>query len=249
MSTTLPRATLPPESSHPATTRGAKENPMKTSSAHLRTFLITLGLGTLALMGMRCNGFTPGGEAYPKATTSIPRYTYKTVIGKVTWPSPNSIDQQALAAIPSAEREKLKLSGVPVLVPRDPKFLKTGIMINPTETGYAFGPADWVEGIDTTINGGRIGDTSDAPISTNAYEQSSNSVKVGEFNVVFYQNEAGTWYGTWGAYGDMGYLMSFRCRDRQDSRCANESQLKELIRNLVFVGGNFIPYETTILDQ
>jgi hypothetical protein len=248
MPTLKDRATL---SEQPSTTNqatfGSKELPMlKTTS--LRTITIaTCATLVLVLTGIRCTSATPPA---PADTPKIPTYTYKTVVGKVVWPPTSTIDQAALAAIFSVEREKLKLSGVSVLVSSDLKFLRTAITMDPSENGYSFGPAEWVDGLDTTITGGHVGDSSDAPVPDRLYEPDPNGIDIGEFkNVSVGRGESLTWEATWGGYGHVGYLVSLQCKDRTDPRCADNKYLIELVRSLVFVGGNFIPYETTILDQ
>lgn len=220
---------------------------MKTTARHTFRLAAVLGLAALLVTGMRCNGFTPGEPALPPQP---PTYTYKTVLGQVEWPSKDAIDQTALVAIPAAERDKIKLSGVPVLVPKDPKFLANGKILDPDENGYDLGSVERVDGINFTIHGGRIGDASDAPVPPSAYEPDPDGIDIGEFkNVSFYQSESLTWNGTWGGYGQVGYLVSLHCQEPTDPRCADRSYLTEFIRSLVFVGGNFVPYKTTILDN
>lgn len=218
---------------------------MKTTAHHPFRIAAALGLVALVVTGMRCNGFAPGEPAAP-TKFQVPTYTEKTVLGKIIWPSEKSIDQTVLAVIPAAEREKIKLSGVPVLVPSDPKFLMASQVFTPSERGYNFGTQDWVDGIDFTIHGGRVSSMSDAPVPPELYEDNPSDVLVNGYSVSFSQNENENWSATWGGHGEVGYLMSLYCQDRTDPRCLDKTYFIELVRSLVFVGGNFIPYETEV---
>ncbi len=247
MTTSPRRATLPQQSSHLATSRGTKENSMKTSSSHLRTFLITLGLGTLALVGMRCNGFTPGGEAYPKATTSVPRYTSERVIGPVEWPSVSSVSQTALAQIKTEERAKVSLSGVPVLVPSDPKLLAAGIMMHPTDVSYGFGSTEPVNGLDFTIDATNVSTRSNAPVP--AYLSDPNRPKddylmIGKRKVSIGWitgdggREGAPLTADWVENGDVAYSIVLVCSTINDQRCLQDSYVRSFIESLVYVGGS-----------
>lgn len=243
MVSSINRGKLVQQTSHPATFGGPKEYPMK-STNRLRSIVIaSSAMIVLVLTGMRCNGYK---SAEPPAQPPIPTYTERSVRDKVVWPSPDSIDQTALAALPSAEREKIKLSAVPVLVPRDPKFLQSSTIFVMDDAAYSFGLNKYADGISFDLMGNRVSTMSDAPLPDSFYQPNPNDVKIGQFQVSFSQNENDNWSATWGSYGEVGYLMSLHCQDRTDSRCLDTAYFTQLIKSLVFVGGNFIPYETQI---
>lgn len=219
---------------------GRKELPMKSNHRSRNLIIASCAAVMLVLTGMRCQ------QSMPSQPSPVPTYTEKTVLGKVSWPLTSSIDQTALDAIPAAEREKIKLSGVPVLVPKDPRFLKVTEIFQPDERGYNFGSKEWVDGISFDIFGGRVAGMSDAPVPPQLYEDDPNDVMINGFSVSFSQNENDNWSATWGGYGEVGYLISLHCQERTDPRCLDTTYFTQLIKSLVFVGGNFTPYETEI---
>ena len=218
---------------------------MKTITARRRYLVITALLGTLVLAGMRCNGATPGQPA----TTTIPTYTQKTVYDQVIWPATSTINQAALMTIPATEREKIKLSGVPVLVPGDKKYLEAVTIAEPDEYGYLLGLDHRIDGVTINILASRVATMSDAPVPARLYEPDPDGLPLRGTIVSFSQNENGNWSASWSENGQPAYLISIYCTDRADPRCADRSYLAHIVQNLVFVGGNFVPYEMTVSDK
>lgn len=244
MSCSQNRGTLAQLLHNSAANRGPKENLMK-SSVRLSCLVTVIGLSALMLGGLRCN--TPTPAVTP--TTTVPTYTEKTVYDRITWPASNTINQAALQAIPESEREKIKLSGVPVLVPNDPKFLQTAVVAEPDEHGYMFGPRGSIDGINLSILATRVGSLSENTSTTQSNESDSDGLILRGINVSFSQNENDTWSATWSENGQPAYLIFMSCVDRADLRCVDRAYLASIIQNLVFVGGNFFPYETTVSDK
>jgi hypothetical protein len=104
----------------------------------------------------------------------------------------------------------------------------------------------YVDGISFDLMGNRASTLSDAPVPDNFYQPNPNNVKIGQFEVSFSQNENDNWSATWSGYGEVGYLMSLHCQEQKDPRCLDTTYFTQLIKNLVFVGGNFTPYETEV---
>lgn len=202
--------------------------------------LTTLATLTLVLTGMRCTKTTTP-EPAPK--TTIPVYTQKRVLGRVDWPSSSTINQAALAMIRPEERAKVALSATPVLVPNNPSFLASGIMMRPDESGYDFGSADHIDGIDFTLGGNRASTQSNAPVPEYMYDKNrpDDRVVAGNRKVAVSRisgdGDAGPWMATWVEYGEVAYDVILICVDPNDSKCADDTYLRSFIASLVYVGG------------
>ncbi len=230
------RVTLPQSSHNHATIGGTKENFMKTTARHSFRLAAVLGLVALVVTGMRCNGFTPGEPATPPKF-QVPTYTHKRIVETVEWPASSTINQTALKAMKPEEAAKIANSGVPVLVPSDPRYLAAGIMLT-NEFSYDFALDDYIDGANFTLGASRVSDQSNAPVPAYALEPDPNAVVIRGQRVSFSQNEMGNWLATWGEFGQVGYLLHVGCETFDNPRCADDTFIKSLVASLVYVGGN-----------
>lgn len=206
-------------------------------TSHVRVALAGAVL-TLLLIGAGCSKVETSPSSIPSAEQQVPTYTRKVVIDSVTWPAQDKMDQKALQALPAAEAAKIVGSGVPVLVPNDPKFLSKGIMVYPNGNGYDFGMPDPVDGITITVGGGRVSIQSDAPIPPHAYDEDPNALSLRGTRVSIGRTESASWKATWSENGEASYMLDLDCVQPGDPRCADKAYVIDLVKNLVYVGGS-----------
>jgi hypothetical protein len=209
----------------------------------LRTYTIaSFAVIMLVFSGMRCNSATPPAPAQKPAERT---YIEKTILDPVIWPASSTISQAALAAMKPEEVLKIASSGVPVLVPSDPKILGAGIVVVAGENGYNFGTAEPVDGIYYSMGGGRLShqyiQTSGPPAPEVVYNKTPENQRFpirGNKGVGVSGSEAGDIRAGWMEYGEAGYHLSIACEKEGDPRCADTDYLLSLVKNLVYVGGN-----------
>lgn len=209
----------------------------------LRTITIaTCATLVLVLTGIRCTSATPPAPAQKPAERT---YIEKTILDPVIWPASSTISQAALAAMKPEEVMKIASSGVPVLVPNDPKYLSAGIMIDPNEYGYNFGTSEPVGGIHLSIGSGRAStqyiQTSGPPAPEVVYNKTPENQRFpirGNKGVGISGSEAGDIRAGWMENGEVSYTLSIFCESKDDPRCADTDYLLSLVKNLVYVGGN-----------
>lgn len=185
-------------------------------------------------------------EPSSKPKKEIPVYTQKKVIDRVDWPASTSIDQTALAALLPEARAQVVLSGVPVLVPSDPKFLTTAVMIDPNEFGYDFGLRKPIDGIAYTLGASRVSIQSDAPTPVPTFKTGRPDTRVIVGNRKLEINritgdggdDEGPWLASWAEHGEVGYMITLVCSDSQDARCADNAYLRSIVTSLVYIGGS-----------
>lgn len=210
---------------------------MKTTARYSLRLAAVLGLVALVITGMRCNGLTPGEPAAP-TKFQVPTYTHKRIVETVEWPAPSTINQTALKAMKPEEAAKIADSGVPVLVPSDPRYLAVGRIFDENEVSYGFAIDDYIDGIGFTIGATRVSDQSDAPVPAYALEPTPGEPIIRGRRVSISQNEVGNWTATWGEFGQIGYLLHVGCETFDNPRCADDTFIKSLVASLVYVGGS-----------
>jgi hypothetical protein len=166
-------------------------------------------------------------------------YTQKTVYDKVVWPASSTINQTALQAMKPEEALKIADSGVPVLVFNDIKLLAAGILVEPSQNGYDFSMPDSVDGIQMVISGGRVGaQTTGLPPETASETDLSDRTPLrGKYGVKISQSEEGL-RATWVENGEADYELRMYCDAAADVRCSTNDYIADVIKKLVYVGGN-----------
>ena len=201
----------------------------------LRTITIaTCATLVLVLTGIRCTS-TP--QPAPADTPKIPVYTQKRVIDRVDWPASSTINQTALKAMKPEEALKITSSGVPVLVPSDPVLLGQGLVWTETTT-YGFALPDPVNGLMLTLTAGRVSVKTDQPFPARAYESDPSALDLRGTKVSFRSGEAVMRRAMWVENGEAWYMLDVDCLTPTDPRCTNDDYIADLVKNLVYVGGN-----------
>jgi hypothetical protein len=161
----------------------------------------------------------------PSAAKSHPRGLAPNQIARtVEPPFAASIDRDALSALSPAARERVAASRVPVLVPRDPRFL-AGAAITAEEYFFAFSGSS--EGAWISVHGTRLEHDHGFPPIKGHRTVRSASAFVTEVERV---REA-SWLE-----GGASYVLDVECERRDDPRCATEQFLLDTAEGLVFVG-------------
>jgi hypothetical protein len=89
-----------------------------------------------------------------------------------------------------------------------------------------------------SISGTSAGEQTDAPFPASAYEPDPNTININGFQVSIGQNDAGNWEADWGGNGDVGYNVHIVCLNPDDTRCLTNKYIVDVVRSLVYVGGN-----------
>lgn len=202
----------------------------------LRTFTIsTLALVALVLTGMRCNSATPG---VPAEQPKIPTYTETRVIDRVDWPNSDQIDQAAFKALKPEAAATIASSTVPVLVPNEPKMLSQGVLwVLPHS--YGFGTNGMVGGVSITITATGVStQIAGVAFPPSAYEEDPSAISIRGAKVSITQNDANNWMADWVENGEVSYNVHLVFQDKTDPRYLTSDYLINLVKNLVYVGGN-----------
>lgn len=141
-----------------------------------------------------------------------------------SWPT--AIDQGALSALDAESKAAVARSPVPVLVPNRPELLAVG-KVMAEEHWFAFHASK--DGVTVHVQGTRIVHKHDdvAPAKGNDTLRGVPAFVT--------RNEA-IWTGSWREHG-ISYALDVECGEPSDARCATDAILRDLARDLVFVGG------------
>lgn len=186
-----------------------------TGSAPWRASLLAPGLALLVGCSAR-TGSAPATEA----PTSEPQ----AVVQTVRWPG-GTLDSLSLGALSTASREAVGRSPVPVLVPRGAPLATGKLMVGPH--WYAFS-AD-LGGAHVSVSATRVAYTYGVAFDVPARRE------VRGLAVSLTRSE-GIWSASWLEH-NVAYSLDLECAAVGDARCADERSVLELIRGLVYVGG------------